>query len=300
MSLPILVWILLSAIWGTTWLAIKLGLETLPPFTFAGIRFMLASAPLLALLALRRERVRATASDWRLIVWTGFLTFSLSYGLVFWGERHISSGLTAIFFSTFPLFGLIIAHFKLPEERMTWRKTAGVIVGIAGVALVYSDQFKVVDRGAIWGSAAVIASSLSNAYVGVLIKSRASHIDPLVLTCGQMVTGFIPLLGLGLLLEGNPLAHEWNLTALLALLYLALIGSALAFVLVYWLMQRMEVTKTQLMILASTLIAVLLGKVVLQERLGWRLVVGGAGILLGLAASIWGHRTRDNRRAGGK
>src|SRR6184192_350704 len=94
-----IVWLILCGIWGSTWLFIKIGLNDLPPLTFAGIRFVLASLIL-----------------WSLIAISGMLQFTFNYGLVFWGEQHISSGLAAVLQSTFPLFGLVIAHFYLPHE----------------------------------------------------------------------------------------------------------------------------------------------------------------------------------------
>ncbi len=295
MNLTAFVWLLLSLIWGTTWLFIKLGLDVLPPFTFAGLRFLLASLLLAIMLVARKKRTPQSRRDWLLIAWTGFFTFTMNYGLVFWGERHISSGLTAIFYSTFPLFGLFIAHYKLSNEPITWGKASGVVLGIAGVALVFFDQVITFNPAAIAGSTAIILAALGSAYASVQIKASGSHIDPLLLTVGQMVVGFIPLLGLGLWLEGNPLQYDWNLSIVGVLAYLAFVGSALTFVLVYWLMQRMAVTKTQLIPLASTLVAVILGKLLMHENFGWRVLVGGVGILLGLVLAV---RDSRKRRAG--
>ena len=105
-----LVWLLLCCIWGSTWLFIKLGLEDLPPLTFAGIRFVIATAIVFSLIAARHIPLPAGKRDWTLLAVTGILSFTLNYGLVFWGEQYISSGLAALLQSTLPLFGLIIAH----------------------------------------------------------------------------------------------------------------------------------------------------------------------------------------------
>src|SRR2546423_11678980 len=103
-----LVWLLLCGIWGSTWLFIKLGLSDLPPFTFAGIRFVIACAILFLLIAGRRIPLPRQRNDWLLLAVTGLLTFSLNYGLVFWGEQYISSGLAALLQSTMPAFGLLL------------------------------------------------------------------------------------------------------------------------------------------------------------------------------------------------
>src|ERR1044072_5227246 len=137
---PRLVWLLLCLIWGTTWLFIKLGLEDLPPLTFAGIRFVIATAIVFVLIAIRRISLPTRKRDWILLAVTGVLSFTLNYGLVFWGEQYISSGLAAILQSTLPAFGLIIAHFYLPRERLTLLKILGVVLGVFGVGVIFSNQ----------------------------------------------------------------------------------------------------------------------------------------------------------------
>src|SRR3982751_5920232 len=133
---PRLVWLILCGIWGSTWLFIKLGLEDLPPLTFAGIRFVIACTILMLLIWIRRIPFPKSRSDWFLLAVTGVLSFTLNYGLIFWGEQHISSGLAALLQATIPAFGLVIAHFYLPTERMTIAKIVGVGLGIVGVAIV--------------------------------------------------------------------------------------------------------------------------------------------------------------------
>ena len=278
-----MVWLILASIWGSTWLFIKVGLEAgLPPVTFAGIRFVIASVPLALWMLARGVRLPRAGRDWALMIWTGFLTFSVNYALVFWGESHISSGLTAILYTTFPIHGMVIAHFMLPAEPLTARKLIGTLLSAAGVVLIFFNQIELRGALALVGSAAVVFGALVTAYAGVLIKKHGTHIEPVTMTTVQMVTGFVPMLAVGIPLEGNPLHYTWSLPAVVALFYLALMGSAVTFVMLYWLMQRMEVTRTMLIPLFSTLIAVVLGMVVLGERLTPRVVAGGAGILAGL------------------
>src|SRR6266508_4121325 len=100
-----LVWFLLCGIWGSTWLFIKLGLADLPPITFAGIRFLIAATILFCLIAVRRLSLPRNRGDWILLAVTGVLAFSLNYGLLFWGEQHISSGLASLLQATIPAFG---------------------------------------------------------------------------------------------------------------------------------------------------------------------------------------------------
>src|SRR5207253_10798449 len=159
-----IVWLILCCIWGSTWLFIKIGLADLPPLTFAGIRFVAASLILSALVLARRARWPRSRGEWILIAISGVLTFTLNYGLVFWGEQHISSGLAAVLQSTFPAFGLVIAHFYLPNERLTAKKVIGVLLGFVGVAVIFSDQLTIAGKGALLGSIALVMSAFFGSY----------------------------------------------------------------------------------------------------------------------------------------
>lgn len=277
-----LVWLLLCCIWGSTWLFIKLGLEDLPPLTFAGIRFVIAVAILWTLIAVRRLSLPRTRRDWLLLAISGVLAFSLNYGLLFWGEQYISSGLAALLQATIPAFGLVIAHFYLPGERMTPARILGVILGVFGVGVVFSSQLEIAGSKALAGCTALVLSSVCAAYSNVLVKAYGKHLDPAILAGGQMFFGMIPLLLIGIPLEGNPLHFHWTPMAVLALFYLAIVGSVLAFILYYWLIRRMDVTKTMLIALVTPVVAVTLGMIVLHEELHWRTLAGGAMIIAGI------------------
>jgi drug/metabolite transporter (DMT)-like permease len=282
----VVAWLALGFIWGGTWLFIKIGLADVPPFTFAALRFFLAAVPLLVLVRVRRTPLPRSRGDWVLTVGTGLLGFAAGYGLVFWGEQHIPAGLTAILFTTYPLFGMVFAHFMVPAEQITLKRLAGVVLGIAGVALIFGEQITLGTSASVLGSLAVVVSAACAALSSVLIKARGGHLDPAFLSVAQILTGAVPLLAAGLLLEGGPFDLRWTPMAVVSLGYLAFFGSALAFVLWYWLIRAIKVTTAQLLPFANTLVAVVLGAVVLDEELGWRALAGGAAILLGLAVAL--------------
>jgi drug/metabolite transporter (DMT)-like permease len=283
---PRLVWLVLCCIWGSTWLFIKIGLEDLPPLTFAGIRFVIAFITLALFIGWRQIRLPRAGRDWLLLAVSGVLSFSLNYGLVFWGEQYISSGLAALLQSMLPAFGLIIAHYYLPGEPMTRAKIAGVLMGVIGVGIVFSNQLQVSGPKALWGSAALVLSAFCAAYSNVLVKAYGLKLHPAVLAAGQMLFGLVPLFLVGIPLEGNPLFLHWTKNAVVALFYLAMVGTVAAFLLYYWLVQHMEVTKTMLIALVTPVAAVTLGMAVLHEEMNWRTFAGGALIICGIGLIV--------------
>jgi len=277
-----LVWLLLCCIWGSTWLFIKLGLDDLPPFTFAGIRFVIAATILFAVIKAKKFSLPRRSADWILLAVTGLLSFSVNYGSVFWGEQYISSGLAALLQATIPVFGLVFAHFSLPGEKLTSAKIFGVVMGVAGVGVVFSNQLSISGPRALAGSAAIVVGAACAAAANVLVKRYGAKLKPAILAAGQMVFGLVPLFLVGLPLEGNPLRFHWTPVAIVALFYLALVGTVAAFLLYYWLVQHMDVTKTMLIALVTPVVAVILGMLVLHEQLHWRTLAGGAMIISGI------------------
>src|SRR5437763_1666636 len=278
-----LVWLVLCGIWGSTWLFIKLGLADLPPFTFAGIRFVIACTILVSLIRIRRIQLPKARADWILLAITGILAFGFNYGLLFWGEQYISSGLAALLQATIPAFGLVFAHLHLPGERLSWTRIGGVVLGVCGVAVVFSNQLAVAGPQALAGCVALIFSSIFVAYSNVLVKAYGKNLDPAILAAGQMFFGLLLLLAVGIPLEGNPLHLHWTPMAVIALFYLAVVGSVIAFLLYYWLVLNIDVTKSMLIALVTPVVAVILGMIVLDEQIGWRTLIGGAMIIAGIA-----------------
>lgn len=289
------VWLLLCLIWGSTWIFIKLGLDDWPPFTFAGLRFLLAAAILWGIVWLRRSRLPRARRDWLRIAWLGVISFTMNYGLVFWGENRIPSGLTAVLQATIPAFGLVMAHHYLPNERITLAKMAGMALGIVGVVVVFADQMNVARTAALWGGAAILLSALCVAYSNVQVKLHCGHLDTPVLVAGQMSFGMIPLLAAGWFVEGGPFKLRWTATAATALVYLAVVGSVIAFLLYFWMVKKIDVTKTMLISLVTPVVALLIGWLVRGELLSWRLALGSAAILSGIGLIVLQRRIRYDR-----
>ena len=281
------VWLLLCTVWSSTWIFIKLGLSDLPPILFAGMRFVIASTALLVINLVRKAPWPRSAKEWGFVAVTGWMTFSVNYGLLFWGEKQITSGLAAVLQATIPAFGLVFAHLYLPSERLTLPKVAGVLLGLVGIGVIFADQLQLSGHLALLGSLAVVVGACSAAYASVLVKAYARGLDPAVMAGSQMFFGWMPLVALGWSLEGSPWRFHWTGRAVFALFYLALLGSSLAFCLYYWLVQRVDVTRTMLISLVTPVAAILIGWAVLDEHLPARTLAGGACVLAGLGLVMY-------------
>jgi len=277
--MKIIVWLLLCLIWGTTWFVIKVGLRDLPPISFAGVRFISAGLILLVIISLQKISLPKTKRHWKLLAVTGFLQFSFNYSMVFWSEQYISSGLAAVLQSTIPAFGLLMAWVHLPQEKITWHKLIALLMGVVGVATIFIEQLHVNNLLAFAGCVAVVAGAFAAAESSILTKSFGASLHPASLLFGQMMCGLLPLLLVGFFKEGSPLNFRWTLSAVFAVLYLAVVGTIAAFWLYYWLLQRVESTQAMTIALATPLVAVFVGVLALDEKLLPQTYVGGALIL---------------------
>lgn len=282
----VIVWIILCLIWSSTWIFIKIGLEDLPPIAFSGARFSLSVAILAAVIMVQRLPLPRTAAEWKLIALTGFLQFSVNYSMVFWSEQYITSGLAAVLQATISVFGLLLAWIFLPDERITPQKIVAVLLGIVGVGTIFVDQLRVENWMAFAGCAAIVFGAYAAAQSSILIKARATGMNPAVLVFCQMLCGLPAVFAYSLISEGNPLRFNWTMRAVGCVIFLAVIGSVTAFWLYYWLLSRIESTKALMISLVTPLLAVVIGWAVLGETLppqtgiGGLLIIGSIGMIV--------------------
>ncbi|MEP6937957.1 MAG: EamA family transporter [Chthoniobacterales bacterium] len=272
----------LCVIWSSTWLAIKIGLRDLPPISFAAIRFVVAAVLLLAVSQGRVRLLPARRSDFKLLAYTGVTMFAVNYGLLFWAELHVSSGLSAVLQATIPIFGMVFAHFLLPSEPLRAQRIFGALLALGGVAVICSRLLDFGGMLAFWGGVAVVVGAAGAAFSNVMLKARAIDLAPAMIAAWQMIFGLVPLLTAGLIVEGNPLHFHWTVSAVFCLFYLAVIGSALAFLLLYWLLPRMTVTNLQTISLITPPGAVAFGWLLGGETFSLWALLGGLLVLAGV------------------
>ncbi|MEP6809395.1 MAG: EamA family transporter [Chthoniobacterales bacterium] len=275
-------YLVLCLVWSSTWLVIKIGLDDLPPISFVALRFLIAFLVLVAVSLGRARLLPKSRADWSLLAFTGVLMFAVNYGLLFWGEKYISSGLAAVLQAMIVIFGMFFAHFLIPSEPLRWPRVAGALLSGAGVGLICGRLMGNGGMLAFWGGLGVVLGGAGAAFSNVLLKRRALDLAPAMIAGWQMLFGTVPMLWLGWVVEGNPLHFHWTRSAVLCLLYLAVIGSSLTFLLLYWLLPRIPVNNLQSISLITPPGAVAIGWLLGGETFSLWSLLGGALVLAGV------------------
>src|SRR5436309_11256547 len=187
-----LAWVTLCVVWSSTWLAIKIGLRDLPPISFVAIRFLIAIIVLLAVSLGRTRLLPRTRNDYVVLAITAILMFAVNYTLLFWAELHVSSGLAAVLQATIPIFGMMFAHWMLPDEPLRWQRLVGALIALAGVAVICARLLDFNGFLAFWGGLGILIGAAAAAYSNVLIKARAIRLAPAMLAAWQMIFGTAP------------------------------------------------------------------------------------------------------------
>jgi drug/metabolite transporter (DMT)-like permease len=275
---------LICLIWGSTWLVIKVGLIGVPPFLAAGLRFLLATLLVGAVLAARRQRFRLTHDDKVCVISLGLLVFWLDYAAVYWAETRISSGLTAILFSTMPLMTSLLSAYWTRSETLSGRKIVGIVIGVLGTTLLFWPQESLGLPQAL-GMLAVLGASVCAAINLVTMKKYGRHGDPFVLNFFGMGIGAVLLVAMSAGMESWS-AVVWSRANVLAVFYLSIFGSVIAFWAYYSLIKRMDATVVSMNTLIIPIVALALGRAFLDETVTPMAVAGIATILVGVAIAI--------------
>lgn len=268
-------------IWGTTWLGIKFGLRSLPPVTGVGLRFILAALFLYGLALVTKTPIRTKELPPRLIAVLATCMFGLNYVLTYIAETQLASGLVAVLFGTLPFFTFGMGHVLVHERTtvQTWMGAAVAFLGVAVISLTGSVHASLPYALAAVGAAAI--AGFSNVYL-----KRHSAAAPLEVLPPSMLAAGLVLAVAGLLVEHVDIPRALSLQSLAALAYLAIFGSAIAFFLNHWLLQRVDAWIVALSALLIPVLAVCVGVLLggetfaVRDLIGAALVIGGVWIAL--------------------
>ena len=287
-----LIWLgllVLYVVWGSTYLGIRIAVETIPPFLMAAGRFLAAGVVLFAWSMLREGRHFAWPSrrEWRDMFIVGALLLGGGMGAVAWGEQTVPSGIAALLIAMMPVWVAVLGRVFL-GERLPRLAIAGIAVGLAGVAILVGgpDPGNPLDPA---GVLALIVSPISWSIGSLYAAHRVPHSSrPLVATAMQMVCG-ATVLGVAALVTGEPARFHVEListSSIVALVYLTIVGSLLAFTAYVWLLRVAPLPLIATYAYVNPVVAVLLGAIVLGESLTPTKLVAGGVIVFAVALII--------------
>jgi drug/metabolite transporter (DMT)-like permease len=277
--------LVLSLLWGGSFLFNGILVKTLPPFTIVTGRVLIAAVALNLIVRATGHSMPRDGKSWAAFFVMGLINNMIPFCLIVWGQTHIASGLASILNATTPLFGVVVAHLLTADEKMTGNRLLGVIVGFAGVA--YMIGFDVLrDLGTnVLAQLAVLGAALSYSFAGIYGRRfRQMGMAPLLPAAGQVTASSVLMLPIALIID-----HPWTLAApsaetWMALFGLALLSTAVAYVLFFRILATAGATNLMLVTFLIPVSAILLGAAILGEQLQAKHLVGMAMIAIGLAA----------------
>jgi drug/metabolite transporter (DMT)-like permease len=273
---------LVAAIWGSTWLAIKIGLRDLPVLSGAGIRFLVAGS-VMAIVALALSRREGGARPSRkLVLAQGGLQFVLNYALVYYAETELPSGLVSVLWSVFPLLMAVTEHFVMKSVRLQPRQWVGLIVAFAGIVFLFATDVASVSARAVPMGLLLLLAPLGVVFATALIKREGAGMSSVLLNRDSMLLGGVVLLGAAFVLE-RPLDIVWTPAALLTVAYLALFGTVVTFGITLWLLRFVPAYRLSLIAYVTPVVALLVGAIVAGEPLGPTTIFGTTLVLGGVA-----------------
>jgi drug/metabolite transporter (DMT)-like permease len=276
---------LLSLLWGGSFFFIGVTVKELPPLTLAGLRVGLAALILWAIAPLTGARLPRSGKALGALALLGLGNNALPFALIAWGQTHLPAGLASILNAATPLFGVLVAHVFTAEEKLSRLKIIGAVAGMAGVAWVIGPD-ALMGQGGInaWAEGAVLLAALSYAVTAVFARrAGALGLKPLDVATGQTTAGAIYLVPVALLFD-----RPWSLPVpsapvVASVFAIAALCTALAYVIYFRILSGAGATNVLLVTLVAPAIAVILGALILHERLLARQFFGFAVIALGLA-----------------
>ena len=276
---------LVALIWGSTWLVIKQGLETMPPLLGAGIRFVVAGAVMALIAPWLVAREGGGRPPWSAIAAHGLCQFALNFAVVYMSETILPSGLVSVLWSIYPLAMAMTGHFITRAERLTRRQWAGVLVGLAGIVVLFATDIASISPKAVTMGLLLLLGPLSVTYSTTVVKRQAHASSSLLLNRDSMFLGAFVLLVLSFVFErGEPV--RVTPVAIWSIAYLAIAGSVVTFGVYLWLLRTVAAYRLSLVSYVTPALAIWLGATFGNEPLRSTTVFGTGLVIFGLALTL--------------
>ncbi|MCL6100397.1 MAG: EamA family transporter [Bacteroidetes bacterium] len=274
-------YVLICLIWGSTWMAIRIGLDSLTPIFSAGLRFSSAAIFVFLMMKFRKITLQKDSHSVKLYLILGVFSFIIPYGLVYWGEQFIPSGLTSIIFAVMPFFVILFSKIFIPESAVGRDQILGSVIGFGGIVIIFSEDLIMDVSGYLLGMLAVLLSASIQGWIAVHLKKHGGQLNPLAMNFVPLVIAGISMTVFGLVFEDRA---KWifNADAIGSILYLGFFGTSIAFTTYYWLLKKINVVLLSLSTLITPIIAVLIGWLILDEKLSLRELFGSVLVLIGI------------------
>jgi len=264
-------------------MVLKLGLWSLPPFLSAALRFFAAFLLLSIYAIIRKIKFPRGFKQHLFFVGFGLVNFTGGYALVYWGQQYISSGLASVLFSVMPFFVLFLSLWFLPNESITFKKFSGVLIGFCGVLTIFWDQltFTINQPIAILGMFAVVVSPLFASIGTITAKRYAKSMHPIVLVTYPMLYTAISFFILSFIFERTS-DRVFDFNAIFSLVYLSLVGTAIAFVIFFWMLKNTSAVLMSMVTFITPPMALFWGWLLMGEHISIFLIIGMVLIFIGI------------------
>jgi len=275
-------WIILlttAAMFGSSFMFINIAVVEIPPLTLAAARVGFAAIFMLVVLFARGQRLPSSLSEWWPLLVLGLFTAAIPYFAIAWGQTRITSSLGGILFATIPVFTIVVAPFVIQEERITGTKLLGAALGLTGVIMSVGIGPTQGLEDQLSGAFVTLIAAISYA-VGNIYARTKSGISPMVMATGQLICGSLLLVPLSPLLE-HPFQLAPSQSAIVSVLVIAVICTALPVLMMFWLVRNAGVSNTSNVAFFIPVAAVLLGAILLKEPISALSIAGFGFILVG-------------------
>ena len=279
------IFILLGAIWSSSFLWIKIAVAEIGPMTLVAFRVLFGLLFAGGAVFIQRVEWPRDRKTWTAFIIIGITSVAVPFFLISWGEQAIDSAVASILNATVPLFTIVIAHLYLHDDKMTAQKVIGLLIGFAGVVILLSEDMHV-SQGSLLGQGAVILASLFYAGSAVYARRTTAHAPGLVRGAAPLVSA-TALMWLAAPIAESPFEVPRLPITWIALLWLGVLGSGLALILNYYLLHEIGPTRSTMVTYVFPLGGVVLGVLFLNEHLSWQLLAGAVLIISSLVVVNW-------------
>ena len=281
-----IVFLLLGAIWSSSFMWIKIAVQELGPVTLVAFRVLFGLLFGVVVIFIKRVPWPRTFKAWRPLLILGLTNVAIPFFLISWGEQSIDSAVASVLDATVPLFTILIAHFLLRDDRITLPKVVGLLTGFAGVVVLMLKDLSGASTGSLLGQGSVILASVFYAVSSVYVRKTTEDTDGIMRSAIPLISASAVMWVSAFLFESPVQLPELGITWV-ALLWLGIFGSGLAFIMAYYLIHEIGPTRTTMVTYLFPVGGVLLGITFLNEQLTWQLVTGTLLVLLSLVIANW-------------